>query len=165
VIQTHARKAQASENQARRNDGSWRRRVLIWTSEEHQKNIHRWFWAPEETHINRHVRRTSEEPQYFLWAPEETSINRHVRRTSEERQYFLWAPEETSINRHVRRTSPDKTDGFGLRRRLLLIGMSEGHQKNVNISCGLRRRLLLIGMSEGHHQIKPMVLGSGGDSY
>jgi hypothetical protein len=44
--------------------------------------------------------------------------------------------------------------------------MSEGHQKNKNIDgFGLRRRLLLIGMSEGHHQIKPMVLGSGGDIY
>jgi hypothetical protein len=89
-------------------------------SEEHQKKIHRWFWAPEETHINRHIRRTSEE-------------------------------------KHI--------DGFGLRRRRILIDMFEGHQKNVNISCGLRRRHLLIGMSEGHHQIKPMVLGSGGDSY
>ena len=43
-------------------------------SEEHQKKIHRWFWAPEETAINKHVRWTSEERQYFLWALEETAI-------------------------------------------------------------------------------------------
>jgi len=142
VIQTHARKAQASENQGRWNDRIWRKRVLIGMSEGHQKKIHRLFWAPEETSINRHVRWTSPDKNRLFWAPEETPINRHVRRTSEERQYFLWAPEETALNRYVRWTSPDKTDCFGL-----------------------RRRLLLIGMSDGHHQIKPIVLASGGDSY
>jgi len=45
-----------------------------------------WFlgdWAPAETPINRHVRRTSINLESdIFWAPAETAINRHVRRTS-----------------------------------------------------------------------------------